>query len=204
MLIPRRLSAIAATTAAATFAIAAGSAAAHPSHFGRGHLGGHHFVGGHFGGGGPFGGGHFGGGLGGPAGEVFVQTDNPAGNAVAVYDRGQNGTLTAVGTYSTGGNGGVQQGSVVDHLASQGSLAYDGDQRELFAVNAGSNTISAFDVGGGHLHLRQVVSSGGSFPSSITVHGDLVFVLNALNGGTIQGYRLLGGNLLRSRARRDR
>jgi 6-phosphogluconolactonase (cycloisomerase 2 family) len=195
MLTPRRLSAIAATTAAATFAAAAGSAVAHPSHHGRGQLGGDHFVDGHFGGG-PFGGGHIGGGLGGPAGEVFVQTDNPAGNAVAVYDRSQSGTLSAAGTYATGGNGGVQQGSVVDHVASQGSLAYDGDQRELFAVNAGSNTISAFDVSGDRLHLKQVIGSGGSFPSSITVHGDLVYVLNALNGGTIQGYRLLGGYLL--------
>lgn len=180
MLTPRRLSAVAAATAAATLTIAAGTAVAHPAPFGHGH----------------FGGGIFGGGPGGPAGEVFVQTDNPAGNAIAVYDRGQNGTLTPAGTYATGGNGGVQQGSVVDHLASQGSLAYDAGQSELFAVNAGSNTISAFDVNGDQLHLRQVVGSGGSFPSSIAVHGDLVYVLNALNGGTIQGYRLLAGFLI--------
>ncbi len=36
---------------------------------------------------------------------------------------------------------------------------------------------------------------GGKFPVSIAVHGDLVYVVNALAGGSIQGYRLLGGYL---------
>ena len=56
---------------------------------------------------------------------VFVQTDNPAGNQVVAYDRADNGTLTLANTYNTGGLGGVLNGSVVDHLASQGSLTYD-------------------------------------------------------------------------------
>ncbi len=58
-------------------------------------------------------------------GVVFVQTDNPAGNAIVVYNRGADGSLHPSGTYATGGNGGVLTGSVVDHLASQGSLVYD-------------------------------------------------------------------------------
>ena len=49
---------------------------------------------------------------------VFVQTDNPSGNQVVVYDRAVDGTLTAVGTYDTGGLGGALEGSVSDHLAS--------------------------------------------------------------------------------------
>ena len=51
---------------------------------------------------------------------VFVQTDNTAGNQVVAYDRADNGTLTAANAYDTGGLGGVLDGSVVDHLASQG------------------------------------------------------------------------------------
>src|SRR4029079_7470669 len=79
-------------------------------------------------------------------GVVFVQTDNPAGNAVVAYDRADDGTLPLAGTYPTGGNGGVLTGSVVDHLASQGSLVYDADHGLLFAVNAGSNTVSVFSA----------------------------------------------------------
>ncbi|MDE3133081.1 MAG: hypothetical protein KGL15_03340 [Acidobacteriota bacterium] len=126
---------------------------------------------------------------------VFVQTDNAGGNAIAVYDRNPGGTLTAAGTYATGGNGGQLAGSVVDHLASQDSLVYDAQAGALFAVNAGSDTVSVFGVDGDRLHLRQVAASGGSFPASIAVHGDLVYVLNSAGAGQIQGFRLAGGLL---------
>ena len=76
----------------------------------------------------------------GPA--VFVQTDNTAGNQVAAYARASDGTLTLAGTYPTGGLGGQLTGSVVDHLASQGSLQYDAAQHLLIAVNAGSNSLT--------------------------------------------------------------
>ncbi len=71
---------------------------------------------------------------------VFVQTDNLAGNQVVAYDRAANGTLTQAGAYATGGLGGQLEGSVVDHLASQGSLDVRPGEGLLFAVNAGSNT----------------------------------------------------------------
>jgi 6-phosphogluconolactonase (cycloisomerase 2 family) len=131
----------------------------------------------------------------GPSGAVFVQTDNTAGNQVVAYQRAADGTLSQVGAYSTGGLGGVLTGSVVDHLASQGSLQYDPQRSLLFAVNAGSDTVSVFFVYGDRLVLRQVLSSGGSFPVSVAVHGDVVYVLNALNGGSLQGYLLLGDHL---------
>jgi hypothetical protein len=168
MLISRSFAGAALVTAAAALALTAGPAAANPF----------------WGGGGPH-----------SAGAVFVQTDNLTGNAIDVYDRGLNGTLSAAGSYPTGGVGGQLAGSVVDHLASQNSLVYDAGAGELFAVNAGSNTISAFGVSGDRLQLRQVIGSGGSFPASIAVHGDLVYVLNALNGGEIQGFRLWNGSL---------
>jgi 6-phosphogluconolactonase (cycloisomerase 2 family) len=126
---------------------------------------------------------------------VFVQNDATTGNSVVVYDRAENGTLHPAGQYATGGLGGVLTGSVVDHLASQGSLTYDRKHRLLYAVNAGSDSLSVFAVHGDRLALRQVIGSGGSFPVSVTVHGDLVYVLNALGGGSIQGFRLDSGAL---------
>src|ERR1700722_11482627 len=119
---------------------------------------------------------------------VFVQTDNTSGNQVVAYDRADNGALTWKHTYATGGLGGVLTGSAVDHLASQGSLTYDQRNNLLYAVNAGSNSVSVFSVWGDQLTLRQVVNSGGSFPVSVAVHGNLVYALNAENGGTVQGY----------------
>jgi DNA-binding beta-propeller fold protein YncE len=126
---------------------------------------------------------------------VFVETDNPSGNQVVAYDRAPNGALTLAGTYNTGGIGGVLTGSAVDHTASQGSLTYDPRNAVLYAVNAGSNSVSVYSVRGDHLFLRQVVSSGGIFPVSVTAHGPFVFVLNALNGGSVQGYVSFFGHL---------
>jgi 6-phosphogluconolactonase (cycloisomerase 2 family) len=128
-------------------------------------------------------------------GAVFVQTDNIAGNAVVAYHRASDGTLTLAGTYPTGGRGGVLAGSMVDHLASQGSLTYDDTRGLLFAVNAGSDTVSVFGVFGDRLELRQVIWSGGAFPVSVTVHGNHAYVLDALGGGTLYGYRITGGHL---------
>ncbi len=126
---------------------------------------------------------------------VFVQTDNPAGNQIVAYHRNDDGTLIPAGRYSTGGLGGVLNGSVVDHLASQGSLAYDTQHDLLYAVNAGSNTISVFSVHGDQLSLRQIVSSGGQFPASIAVHGNSVYVLDALSA-SVQGYVSFFGRLI--------
>ena len=128
---------------------------------------------------------------------VFVQTDNTAGNRVVAYDRKADGTLIPAGSYATGDRGGILAGSVVDHTASQGSLTYDPRHGLLYAVNAGSDTISVFAVRGDRLALREVLGSGGVFPVSVAVHGDLVYVLNALNGGSVQGYRVLGRFLVR-------
>src|SRR5664279_4203271 len=77
---------------------------------------------------------------------VFVQNDNLAGNQIAAYDRSRSGALSLAGTYETGGLGGKLDGSAVDHLASQGSLTYDRRHRELYAVNAGSNTVSVLSL----------------------------------------------------------
>ena len=127
---------------------------------------------------------------------VFVQTDNVAGNQVVAYDRTANGTLTLADTYATGGLGGVLNGSQVDHLGSEGSLTYDAAHSLLYAVNAGSNTVSVLSVRGDQLSLRQVVASGGTFPVSVAVHGNLVSVLNVEDGGSVQEFYSLFGHLI--------
>lgn len=126
---------------------------------------------------------------------VFVQTNDPAGNAIVAYHRRSDGTLSLAATYATGGNGGRAVGAPSDPLASQGSLVYDREHRLLLAVNAGSDTVSAFDVDGEQLRLNQVAPSGGPFPVSIAVRGDLAYVLDAGLAGAVSGFRIDDGVL---------
>jgi Lactonase, 7-bladed beta-propeller len=127
---------------------------------------------------------------------VYVQTDNLKGNQVVVYDRNDAGTLKQAGVFATGGLGGQLEGSEVDHLASQGSLALDKQDGLLFAVNAASNTVSVFGVFGDKLAVRQVIGSGGTFPVSVAVRDGLVYVLNGLDGGSVQGFVVSAGQLV--------
>ena len=74
---------------------------------------------------------------------VFVQTDNTAGNQIVAYDRSDNGSSLPAGTYDTGGLGGQLTGSVVDHLARKDHSPTTRGST-LYAMNAGSNTVSVF------------------------------------------------------------
>jgi 6-phosphogluconolactonase (cycloisomerase 2 family) len=128
---------------------------------------------------------------GGKTATVFVQTNELTGNRIVVYDRGDDGRLTQAGIYATGGRGGAAApGTESDRLASQGSLVYDARHSLLLAVNAGSNSVSAFRVHGDRLVLTEVESSGGDFPASIAVADDLVYVLNSGGTGIVQGFRI--------------
>src|SRR5919106_551531 len=118
------------------------------------------------------------------AGAVYVLT-NQVENAVAVFRRTTDGHLTAAGEFSTGGAGdpvAIPPDPPVDPLASQGALVFGPGNQFLFAVNAGSNQISVLRVGRAGLSLVDVVDSGGVRPISLTVHDDLLYVLN--EGGT--------------------
>ena len=132
---------------------------------------------------------------GGGSNAVFVETNGTTGNAILAYRRADDGTLTQVANYPTGGLGGAASGAAVDPLASQGALGYDSAHGLLLAVNAGSDSVSVFTVDGDTLQLQQVIGSGGFFPASIAVSGDLAYVLNAGGDGSINGYRIAGGKL---------
>jgi hypothetical protein len=124
---------------------------------------------------------------------LFVQTNNPAGNQILVHERAEDGSLTLAETVDTGGVGGRNDGASSDPLASQGSLVYDAHHGVLIAVNAGSNTVSVLGLDDYHLCLRQVLASGGTFPVSVAIHGDLLYVVNAHEAGAITGYQITDG-----------
>src|SRR5215471_18212276 len=120
-------------------------------------------------------------------GDVYVLSNQPSQNAVIVFHRNADGTLQPGGSFPTGGSG---IGSGPNPLNSQGSLILSGDNRLLFAVNAGSDSITAFAVAGDALALLQTVPSAGTQPVSLTNYHDLVYVLNAGASPSISGFRI--------------
>ncbi|KPV50378.1 hypothetical protein SE17_27300, partial [Kouleothrix aurantiaca] len=127
----------------------------------------------------------------GDAGAVFALSNSPNGNAVLIWNRAADGTLTAAGSIPTGGTG------TGAGLGSQGALALSANHQWLFAVNAGSDSISAFRVRPAGLDFAGQVASGGTRPTSVTVHDDLLYVLNAGGAGNIVGFRGAGDGKLR-------
>jgi DNA-binding beta-propeller fold protein YncE len=123
-------------------------------------------------------------------GNVYVLTNQPKGNAVMVFHRDASGKLTPKGTFATGGNG---AGSGTDPLESQNPVVLNSEGTLLFAVNAGSNSITGFKVSNDTLTVTNTVSSGGTMPVSVAVRGNLVYVVNAA-GDTpnISGFTLDG------------
>lgn len=121
----------------------------------------------------------------GRVGAVYVMTNQSSGNSVMVFHRDATGMLTSVGTFASGGNG---TGSGADPLGSEGALTLSRNNRLLFAVNAGSNSLSVFAVSGDELSLLDTVGSGGTMPVSVAVDDDLVYVLNAGGTPNISGF----------------
>ncbi len=115
-------------------------------------------------------------------GALYTMSNDPNGNAVLVFDRGANGSLTAAGTFSTGGLG--TGGREPDFgLANAGALALSENGSLLFVVNPGSDDISVFAVKKRGLELLDRQSTSGKQPISVTVKANLVYVLNA--GGNV-------------------
>jgi len=68
-------------------------------------------------------------------------------NTIISYGRNSDGTLTPIGPVSTGGNGGdFDGGEGLDPLISAYALTKTDDNENLLAVNAGSNTITSFNI----------------------------------------------------------
>jgi len=159
-------------------------------------------------------------------GTVYAMTNALGNNQVIVYHRASDGTLSLIQTIATTGGGSGTQLDPADSLASQGSLILDEDHGRLFAVNTetvatdpgseagfpftevgdcSTGTISSFNVApDGTLTFVQKVMSGGLFPNSLSIHGHLLYVLNAGGPGTnpvcgippnITGFTLKGAKM---------
>ncbi|GGR24052.1 lactonase family protein [Deinococcus ruber] len=133
-------------------------------------------------------------------GNLYAATNSASGNAIVHYARSSDGHLTQQETTQTGG---VGTGSKlvpdlakdgVDPLFSSDSVVISADHTRLFAVNAGSNSVSAFLVGsGGTLSRIGTYPTGGTLPTSIALSGSLLYVSHAKandSGVQLTGFRV--------------
>jgi 6-phosphogluconolactonase len=134
-----------------------------------------------------------------PVGAVYTQTNDQSANSVVVFNRYANGTLKKRQAVSTGGKGSAQAvgcGPGCPILDSQNAVVVSKNAKFVFAVNAGSNTVTSFRETTSGLKQVSQVPSGGTMPESLALYGSLLYVLNVAtanaNGttGNIYGYRI--------------
>jgi len=123
-------------------------------------------------------------------GAAFFLSNDPKGNAVIVNTIADDGTLSFASAIPTGGLGahGVTSPNGPDAMFSQGSVKVLGNM--LFAVNAGSNTISMFNIDMTNPDILTMagapIGSEGEFPMSLAV-SEVTKNVCVLNGGANNG-----------------
>jgi 6-phosphogluconolactonase len=123
------------------------------------------------------------------SGTVYTLSNGSSANSVIRFAVSAAGSFTPAGSFETGGRG---TGS---GLGSQGAIVKKG--KLLFAVNAGSDEVSVLREKKDGLAQVTTVLSGGTMPISLTVKGDLLYVLNAGGAGNISGFRGASSGKLR-------
>ena len=123
----------------------------------------------------------------GEAGMVFTLSNADGPNSVVAFVRDPQGALSELGDYATGGMGSGGP------LGSQGSIGHHAEH--LYVVNPGDGTVSSLRIYDDHLGLEDIVPSGGGRPTSLAVHGQLLYVLDAEGTGGISGFEIDDGAL---------
>jgi len=124
------------------------------------------------------------------AGFVYLESNESKGNTIIIYKQHKDGSLEYYTSVETGGTG------TGNDLGSEGSVILNADHSRLFAVNAGSNSISSFELDDqGSLYLKCIVSSGGLMPVSVTEHGNFLYVVNSATAN-ITGFAIKSNGTL--------
>ncbi len=131
-----------------------------------------------------------------PVAQLFAQT-NDTDNAVVVYLRNADGTLSAQSPVKTGGKGtnGVNyfMGNTVgpDALTSNYSVAVSDDNKQLFVANAGDNSVSVFTINpAGGVTLLAVSGTGGIRPTSLAWNNGILYVTHQQGINELGAYRV--------------
>lgn len=113
---------------------------------------------------------------------VYTETNNPqeGRNAVLAFRRdGRTGDLTRIGSFATGGTGQLNIPKLVGPDDGDQQVQATADGKFLYAVNQGSDNVSAFRIQrNGSLQLIGTFSSGGDQPDSIGIAGNILYIGN--------------------------
>ena len=121
---------------------------------------------------------------------LYTESNAAAQNEILVYKIKHDGSLYFAGSIMSGCSGTGKP------LGSQGALELDKNHKWLFAVNAGSNSVSSFKVhDDGSLTLAHTESSKGKTPVSLSVHDNMLYVLNR-GSDNIHGFWIGTGGTL--------
>ena len=126
-----------------------------------------------------------------PSVQISAADDAPSEpdriNQVVAYSRAADGALQQIGIYDTGGVGENIRASGANPLASQDPLIVSKDNRFVFAVNAGSESISSFVINDDYsltaasLDVSTSGTSGAQNPVSLTIFENTLYVANTGN-----------------------
>ncbi|HWZ42646.1 MAG TPA: beta-propeller fold lactonase family protein [Candidatus Saccharimonadales bacterium] len=140
---------------------------------------------------------------------LYVETNDqtPGNNAVLAYRvNPRDGSLSPLGTFPTRGTGGDDSADVLGPLDHDQEIVVSEDQKLLFAINGGSNTIAVFRIhGDGRLtHVEgSPFPSGGLTPVSLGLAGDKLYVVNGNNNGMVGAISNMPANYTGFHIRKD-
>jgi 6-phosphogluconolactonase (cycloisomerase 2 family) len=127
-------------------------------------------------------------------GHVYVNNNTAGHNTIAGFNRHADGSLTPIAgsPFYAGGAG------TGNPFGSAGGLQEAADGRYLLATDPGSDQVSVLRIlPNGSLRLADVEDANGSLPTSIAIHGSLVYVANGGAGDSnYTGFRLNAGGHL--------
>jgi 6-phosphogluconolactonase (cycloisomerase 2 family) len=123
---------------------------------------------------------------------VFVETNDPDGNAVQMFKANSKGKISLAKTYPTGSPGSPSVAAGFPFTESSGSVTLSHDGRYLLVVNHGGDTVTLFRVRPKGLKRMSTVASGGVAPVSVTINrkNKFAYVVNEGNPATISGFSI--------------
>lgn len=112
------------------------------------------------------------------AGQVYTETNDPAGNQLVVLKAGSTGLLTQRQLVDAGGLG------IGEHLTSGGSVVVSPDGCRVAVVNAESGAVAVFSIAAnGRATFAGSASTGGARAISVALHGTTLAALSTTPGG---------------------
>ncbi|HEV3163970.1 MAG TPA: beta-propeller fold lactonase family protein [Isosphaeraceae bacterium] len=113
---------------------------------------------------------------------VYVESNDPAGNAIFAFERHDDGSLTPLpGSPFPAGGAGITPTFDLGPFDSDQEVIVNPSHTLLFAVNGGSDTIAVFQINqdGSLTHVKgSPFPSGGSNPVSVGLAGNILCVVN--------------------------